>query len=276
MNDSAQSRYVRDCLRYLRHQKGLTLFWVWLERWIAMEGWIYDKERGAFCLSPNASPRFLFGAPRPGFGASGKPVFVGVQPEEEAWLSRMLPSRVVFDGQPATGPRMLWMIFSGMTSPDQAWPDLPPLVLGIEVYPDQLLKWSGDRMDVRSVWWEDNGNEAVAAVDAAPTASPRVAAVPLATLPVQHGDLMSGWNPDEIFVKTLRQRALEKAEAELEMRGLDHDPGYQGPAPMLDSSQRQLVDPFAAGRVEIIEENYRGLFGQFIDGVEAGPRRRGS
>ena len=263
MNDAVQSRYARDCLRYLRHQKGLALFWVWLERWIAMEGWNYDKERAAFLLSPNASARFLFGAPRPGLGASGKPVFLGVQSEEEAWISRMGPSRFVLDPGNPTSPRTLWMVFSGLTSPDQAWSDLPPLVLGIQVYHDQLLGWSGDRMDVRSVWWE--GENAT---------TPKVTAVPMASLAVQHGTLLSGWNPKEVFVKSLRQRALEKAEAELESRGLDHNPGYQGAAPVLDASQRQLVDPFANATPELVENNYRGLFGQFIDGVERGPRRK--
>jgi len=266
MNDTAQSRYVKDCLRYMRQQKGLALFWLWLERWISVDGWVYDKERGAFCLSENASARFLFGAPKPGFGAAGKPVFLGVQSEEEAWLSRMNPSKVIFDNTAGEDQRLLWLVFSGMTSPDRAWADLPPTVLGIRVYGEQLLGWQGRELDVRAIWWNDEVTPPL----------PVVQASALISLPVQHSGLLAAWNPNEIFVKTLRQRAIERAEAELEQRGLDQDPGFKGAPPVLDDSQKKLIDPFADKPVELIETNYHGLFGQFIDGVEVGPRRRKS
>jgi hypothetical protein len=237
----------------------LALFWVWLERWLAMDGWSYDESLSAFTLSSNASARFLLGTPRPGRGASGRPIFLGVQHEEEQWISRMGPSRVVFDAQAA--PRHLWLVFSGMASPDQAWPDLPPVVVGIQIYAEHLVQWQGSKLDLRSVWWEEDE-------------TPRVTAAPLASLAVQHGDLLSGWKPSDVFVKSLRDRAIESSEAQLLARGLDHNPGYEGQAPQLDPSQRNLVAPFAGPAPEIVEANYHGLFGQFIDGVEPGPRRR--
>lgn len=241
------------------------MFWLWLERWVSVHGWEFDPERSVFTLSPNASARFLLGAPRPGFGASGKPVFLGVQKDEEEWMSRMSPSRIIFHDALVGGQnqRRLWFVFSGMTSPDLAWPDLPPVVLGIQVYENQLLGWKGEQMDIRAVWWDDSTPP-----------NPRVKAVPLASLDVLHGELMEHWDPQQVFVKTLRQRAIELSESTLLARGLTEDPGYQGAPPVLEKSQQELVSPFQGESPEIVEENYHGLFGQFIDGVEEGPRRR--
>lgn len=265
MIEASQSQYVKDCLSYLRHQKGLTMFWLWLERWLSVDGWTFDSERLVFCLAPNASARFLLGAPKPGFGAAGKPVFLGVQKEEEGWLTRIAPSRVIFSDGPVgdEAGRWLWLVCPGRTSPDMAWPDLPPVVLGIQLYDNQLVGWQGSRMDLRAVWWEETASP-----------SPRVRAVPLASMEVLHGQIAEHWNPRQMFVKTLRERAIEQSEAALIARGLTQNPGFQGQKPVLDASQQELLSPFRGEIPPLVEENYYELFGQFIDGVEPGPRKR--
>lgn len=265
MSDASQSTYIKDCLRYLRHQKGLTLFWIWLERWLSVEGWNFDEERNVFCLSPNASARFLIGAPRPGFGAAGKPVFLGIQKEEADWLERIGPTQVIFQSHPSNEEqsRWMWLVCPGRPSPDIAWSDIPPVVIGIQLYENQLSGWQGKKMDLRSVWWSD-----------ASPPTPRVKAVPFSSVEVVHGNLMNYWNPQQMFVKTLRERAIEMSESALLARGLTENPGFQGQLPPLDPSQQEILAPFRGQAPEIIEENYHGLFGQFIDGVEPGARKR--
>ena len=289
---SESADYAHACVEYLRHQKGAALLWAWLARWEQVDGWFYDQDRQAILLSETLSTKFLFGMPKPGRRHQSGHLFLGCQRQEREWLTRLPLRMAVWDvwgesapprpqdvrqglesaarlerrqqltsGASVAAPR-LWLIFDRRPTPDRAWEDLPPFVLGLRVDAEQLEGWSARRLDFRGIWWDELDQI-------------HVDRSPFATCKVARGALVEHWKPSEITgVRPLADVIAERARARLEARGLDHNPGFQGDRPLLSGEQQKLVDPETFDQPFIVETGYQGLFGQFIEGNVAGPRQR--
>jgi len=228
---------------YLRHQKGLMLLWLWLDQWKNVEGW--SMEGSEIKLSHLTSQRFAFGSPKKNQAVKSRLIFVGAQPQEQAWLKRISWSRVVFDKEAS----FLWFVSLSRPSPDEIWPDLPPIALGIKINPETLAEWKDNKIEWRGVWWDEDNRSHVSAATGG-------------TLQVQRGSLASKWSETErASVKTLREVVLER----LQKTSVYENPGFAGSVGDLTNEQRKLLDPVKVEKHHGIEENYPDLFGQFLD-----------
>lgn len=258
MQDAEFLRYQKDCIEYLRHQKGIALFWLWLSRWNDMQGWSYNNELSAFELNQIPSARFFLGAPLPNMGASGQNAFIGIQREEVQWIKKIGVLKIVIDKTSnKNDEKKLWLIFNGRKSPDLGWPDIPPLALSMLLFSQALDCWNGNKIDLRGVNWQKDDDQ-----------KPKihVSNVKIATIDVKHGSLIDNWSPNQTNVKTLRERAIEISNNQIRARGLEENPGFSGEAPRLNEAQAKLVEPFSGKIKRGIEEDYQNLFGQFLDG----------
>lgn len=232
--------------KYLRHQKGLGLLWFWMEQWKDLRGWEWVNN-SELHLSALCSQRFAVGSPIPGRGVRGSNAFLGVQSDEGAWLKRIEWAKVVWDKE---GQR-LWFVSVTQKSPDLAWPDLPPVAVGIVVdCIEQIGNWRGPRIDVRGMWWDEAGGF-------------HVDSGPAATLGVGVGELSQYWTTNERqSVESLRDVVLNR----LENSNVWSNPGFDGERAHLSGEYSSFVDPFEKPKdANPIEFNYPEIFGQFLE-----------
>lgn len=239
---------------YLRHQKGLTLLWLWMDQWLTLDGWTFENSE--LRLSHLCSQRFALGAPKSRRGVRGTRVFLGVQPAEERWLKRIRWSKVVLDSE----NECLWLVSATHESPDKAWPDLPPLAVGIRINPEILETWRDNKMEWRGVWWDDDNRS-------------HVAASPAGEFSVQRGTLDDRWSAQaRASLKTLRDIVMEN----LEETSVEYDPGFSGSMGELSKEQQEYLQPFKAKgekAEKAVEEDYPELFGQFLDEAPKGKKK---
>ena len=229
--------------QYLRHQKGLILLWVWLDQWRSIEGWHMDGAE--IKLSHLTSQRFAIGAPKKKSVAKSRLVFLGVQPQEQAWLKRITWSRAVYDKDTS----YLWLVSSSRESPDEIWPDLPPIAVGLRVNTETLSDWKEAKIEWRGIWWDDDNISHVGLTVGG-------------QMSVQRGSLAQKWSETErASVKNLREVVLER----LQKTSVYADPGFEGTPGNLSSEQQKLLDPVKVDKSQAIEESYPDLFGQFLD-----------
>lgn len=238
--------------KYLSHQKGLALLWLWYDQWktVADVDWLDNSIE----MSELLSSRFVIGAPKAKKKVKSKNLFLGVQSNESQWLKRISWKRCVWDA--ASG--RLWLIAEQVESPDEAWPDLPSVSVGILITPPSKLSHlkAGDRLDWRGIWWDqDNALH----VDLAAAGSWHV----------REGDLNTHWLPNErTHVKTLK----DVVRARLEKTSVVFDPGFAGQAPALSSEQAKFLEPFERQTSgPALEERYPDLFGQFLETARTSP-----
>lgn len=228
---------------YLRHQKGLTLLWLWMDQWRGLDGWTFDNSE--LCLSYLCSQRFSLGAPKSKRGVRGRLVFIGVQPQEASWLKRIPWSKVIAD---ASSER-LWLVSQSRESPDKAWPDLPPVAIGIRINKEHFDGWNDHKIEWRNVWWDDDN---ISHVDTAPSGS----------LSFVRGTLEDKWSANaRASLKSLRDIVMEN----LEETSVPLDPGFKGSLGDLTDQQQEYLKPFEKKKEHFIEEEYPEIFGQFFE-----------
>lgn len=232
--------------KYLRHQKGLALLWFWMEQWKDLNGWKW-LNNSELHLSELSSQRFAVGSPLPGRGVRSSNAFLGMQSDEASWLKRIEWSKAVWDKE----QQRLWLVSVTQKSPDLAWPDLPPVAVGIVVdCMEHMGKWNGPRLDTRGIWWDENGGFHV---DSAPST----------TLGVKVGDLAQWWSTKERqSVESLRDIVLSR----LDNSNVWLDPGFYGESAQVSSEYANFVNPFEKPKESApIEFNYPEIFGQFLE-----------
>lgn len=244
--------------KYLRHQKGLALLLFWMEQWKSLNTWTWSDSQ--LKLSDLVSQRFVLGTPRPGRKTKSYNAFLGAQKEECAWLKRIEWERCILEKE----TQCLWLISATQRSPDVSWPDLPAIAVGVYIDPlEKLGSWTGPRLDLRGVWWDEN-NEFY--VDNAPTK----------TLGVTVGSLDSLWTKKERQnIETLHDIVMKR----LNNSNVDFDPGFIGDTPLVPQEFSDFIKPFDPKSVERpanadIEFNYPELFGQFLEEQEKKKKSR--
>lgn len=243
--------------RYLRHQKGLALLWLWFDQWRHTEPLKYKV--GVLELSPLVSQRFAVGVPRAqkkitkSIRQSG--VFLGVQHEEQKWLKRIEWSKMVLDASSS----VLWLISATHRSPDESWPDLPPTAVGLQINPETFEGWTGRSMEWRSVWWDDDN---VSHVDAQVGGVWRVV----------RGTLEEKWSEDErLGVRSLKDIVNER----IAQTNVYHDPGFSGSLPTLPKEFEKVANPDVV-LMDIKsspEFSKPELFGQFLEEQPLGKKK---
>lgn len=236
--------------KYLRHQKGLALLWLWMNQWKSLNGWTWEDN--SLTISNLCSQRFLIGAPKNKSNNRSKNVFLGIQHEENSWMKRIIWKRVVMD----KSNQKLWLVSQNVFSPDIDWPDIPSIAVGVSLKDNPHLgNWEGPKMDLRGVWWEDDG-------------SLRVDINPYKTCGVFVGSLDQHWSKKERQnVITLRDIVNSK----ISRTNKEENPGFKGDIPVISGELSKLTEEFKSNeKIFLIEENYKELFGQFID--EEDPR----
>lgn len=241
---------------YLRHQKGLTLLWLWMDQWKDSDGWVFEDNE--LKLSQLVSQRFCFGLPKvKNTKSKSYEMFLGVQHDELQWMKRIPWDRFVLDRSPSLqskySPAVLWMISSPHTSPDRAWPDLPSLAIGLKLNYDMdqaFDQWGGRRMDWRSVWWDDENTS-------------YVGNVPLGQISLAVGDIKEKWTQNQRDnIRSLKDIVLQR----LEETSVPFDPGFSGDLADLSKEQREMIDPFKEkDKNYAIEKDYPEIFGQFLE-----------
>ena len=239
--------------KYLRHQKGMALLWMWMEQWSGLKGWSWSADQSLLVLSELSSQRFVFGAPLKK-GPQAKHLFLGSQSDESAWIRRIQWKRVVWDQEQSR----LWLVSPHFSSPDEKWPDLPGFAVGIFVDGSRLTSWKGNKLDLRNIWWDDDHRFHV---DMACQGS----------LPVRRTSLNEGFSASERQnIKSLRDLVIER----LNKSSVFVDPGYAGKPADLSKDQMKLVEPFHdQSGSKPIESEYPELFGQFLDQPPSSPPR---
>lgn len=244
---------------YLRHQKGLTLLWLWMDQWKDVSGWHFENSE--IKLSQLTSQRFCFGLPKSSKKRVKSPaMFLGVQREEAQWLKRIDFQRAVWDDSPSAP--ILWLVSASRQSPDKAWPDLPALAIGLKLNTqtnETLRQWNGNALDWRSVWWDDDNVS-------------HVGMSPLGRLSLSLGSLEDKWsNNARHNIRTLKDVVRQR----LQESSVDFDPGFAGPPPELNNDQQSILAPFKdEAPAHIIESDYPEIFGQFLEEPQKGKRKR--
>lgn len=240
IEDNQKSALYAD---YLKHQQGFLRLWMWMHRWESLKGANRDWAAGTIALSTLCARRFglgVLGKSR----KSGGGLFLGLQKEEMEWFRGIPWKRSVIDSEAGR----LWLVTQAAESPDEFWPDLPAVAIGIPMDSGMLAAIRVKKIAVRSLWSEDGRL--------------RVGAQPHETLVNRTGSLDDHWPRFERSdVLSLNELILKR----LDETSVSFDPGYQGAAAAVPDMMRGYVDFKPERPAAGIESSRPDLFGQFLD-----------
>lgn len=215
---------------YLNHLAGLASLLTWVGRWEALSSPV--RIQGPYIrLGLLASQRFALGRSRINWEDSHP--FLGVQPDERAWMGRLTWNRAVH--VPSENRLVLISQAHSGTTTDRV--DLPAFAVVLETDEPLLLQAASvtGKLEARALWFDDANEVQVAG------------GRPLWSLKIHEAPSVQGvFSEDEIQNRT---SFADLMRIRIEHTNRPLDPGYKGPATAVDPAFRHMVDPFRPDQV---------------------------